>query len=162
MDRFPLPSTVRYAYARNWEPGEKGHKGTDIFAPRNAPVVAVSSGVARRATETKGGRAVYLRTPQGVEYYYAHLASWSAKLQSADSVEVDEGDVLGAVGTSGNAAGRPPHLHFQVKEDGKTIDPFDLLRAVDVNRGKSIQPSSEGPQWGKLAWAVLWWLLTKA
>ena len=134
MDVFPLGEGADYSYQRAWT---SKHHGTDIFASRGQPVVAVSPGHARAATDPKGGKVVYLKADDGWNYYYAHLDSWEPVLAAAGimGVDVDAGSMLGQVGNTGNAKGKATHIHFQAaKPGGGAVDPFDLLRAVDPRR----------------------------
>jgi murein DD-endopeptidase MepM/ murein hydrolase activator NlpD len=103
------------------------HRGIDIFASRGTPIVAVDDGNVRSADDPKGGNAVYLSATDGTSYYYAHLDEYVGSFPRA----VKAGDPIGTVGTSGNAIGKAPHLHFEVhsKDDG-TIDPYPLLIAA--------------------------------
>jgi murein DD-endopeptidase MepM/ murein hydrolase activator NlpD len=149
VDLFPLPADANYSYARAFAPG--GHQGTDIFAPRGTPVVAVERGWARSATDPKGGQVVYLESlelegdPPGPSrvYYYAHLDDILSDIKPTGTM-VQAGHVLGHVGTSGNAQGTDPHLHFQERIDGETRDPYDDLRAVDrkTSGGKPALPAA--------------------
>lgn len=113
----------------------KPHYGIDLQAPKGSPVYPMSPGVVtktnsadtyvppiegRPASGTIGGKNVYISHEDGrVTSYYAHL----------DSVRVSIGDrlefntVIGTVGTTGNAVGTSPHLHWEVKVDGKRWDP---------------------------------------
>ena len=104
--------------------GRRKHGGNDIFAKRGTPVVASVAGTLRSVTGDNVGIGYYLDGDDGVTYYGAHLA----KLTVADG-HVDRGEVIGAVGASGNARGTPPHLHFEVKpRNGASVDPYVLLR----------------------------------
>ena len=104
--------------------GQRRHAGNDIFAKRGTPVVAGVAGTVRRVTGDNVGIGYYLDGDDGVTYYGAHLA----KLTVGDG-PVERGDVIGAVGATGNAKGTPPHLHFEVKPgDGASVDPYKLLR----------------------------------
>lgn len=106
------------------------HQGTDIFAPAGTPVLAVDSGNARAAREARGGNAIYLRAADGVMYYYAHLQEYVGTYPRAVRV----GDVLGLVGTSGNALGGAPHVHFEIHANGVAYNPFPELSRLR-NRG---------------------------
>ncbi|HEX8298291.1 MAG TPA: M23 family metallopeptidase [Rubricoccaceae bacterium] len=107
--------------------GARRHEGVDIFADRGTPAVAAAAGRITRVEETpRGGRVVWLspdRRP--VSLYYAHL---DAQQVSAGE-RVDAGDTLGLVGTTGNAAGTPPHLHFGIYGRGGAVDPGPFVRA---------------------------------
>ena len=111
------------------------HRGTDIFAAIGSALLAVDDGDARAAEDPKGGNVIYLRSDDGTVYYYAHLSSYAGQFPR----RVAAGEVLGAVGTSGNAFGKTPHLHFEVHPNGgDAVDPFPLLVAV-------AQPSPANP-----------------
>lgn len=134
MDRFPLDASVPYTYEDRFN---DTHHGTDILAPAGSPVLAVEKGAAWSDVDNKGGNVAYLIGESGAHYYYAHLQEWALKLQGATRAHpwpVEAGDVIGKVGTSGNAAGRPPHIHFQMKFVGAIgqtqVNPFpDLIMA---------------------------------
>lgn len=88
------------------------HHGIDLFAPSGTPVFAATSGmVVFKGWNQLGGRAVYV-LGEGVLTYYAHLDTWRPGLHWGERVA--RGTRLGTVGTSGNASGTPPHLHFAV------------------------------------------------
>jgi len=93
-------------------PGGRTHHAIDIPAAQGTPVVASADGVIlKTATERLGGRVVYQLSADSMHvYYYAHLARVEATVQNGTRVE--SGDILGTVGTTGNAQG--PHLHFAV------------------------------------------------
>lgn len=103
--------------------GGRTHEGVDIFAARGTPVYAVEAGVAEASTNTLGGQVVYLHADDGDTYYYAHLDFASVN----DGVRIPAGTALGGVGTSGNAAGTPPHLHWEYHPgDGGPVNPYPL------------------------------------
>jgi murein DD-endopeptidase MepM/ murein hydrolase activator NlpD len=89
------------------------HHGDDIFAPLGAPVLAVAEGtVFSVGWNDVGGYRLWLRDRGGNEFYYAHLSAYT-KL-AANGRHVHAGDVLGFVGSTGDAEGTPFHLHFEV------------------------------------------------
>jgi hypothetical protein len=89
------------------------HHGDDIFAPAGAPVLAVAAGTLFSVGWNDiGGRRLWLRDRQGNEFYYAHLSGFS--YLAVEGARVAAGEVLGYVGTTGDAAGTPAHLHFEV------------------------------------------------
>jgi murein DD-endopeptidase MepM/ murein hydrolase activator NlpD len=116
--------------------GQREHEAIDILAPRNTPVVAVEDGtVAKLFTSKAGGITLYQFDPgQQYSYYYAHLERYADGVREGDRVR--RGQVLGYVGTSGNAPKDTPHLHFAVYRltadrhwwQGTPIDPYDILR----------------------------------
>ena len=104
--------------------GRRKHGGNDIFAKRGTPVVATVGGTLRSVKGDNVGIGYYLAGDDGVTDYGAPLA----KLAVGDG-PVDRGEIIGAVGASGNAQGTPPHLHFEVKpRNGASVDPYGLLR----------------------------------
>jgi len=112
------------------------HEAIDILAPRSTPVKAVEGGtIARLFFSQAGGTTVYQFDPSGRYcYYYAHLEGYAPGLKEGDAVR--KGQVLGYVGTSGNAPKNTPHLHFAVFRltadrhwwEGTALDPYDILR----------------------------------
>ena len=105
---------------------DRTHKGQDIFAPRNTPVYSATSGYVWRIGENKlGGNTVWVIGAGGRVYYYAHLERYAEDLKLGDAVTTET--ILGYVGTSGNAKGTPPHLHFGVYTTGGAINPLELF-----------------------------------
>ena len=105
-------SSVRSYFRDPRDGGRREHHGVDIFAPRDTPVLAASSGlVTSVGTNRLGGNVVWVWDPaRRQSQYYAHLSR-----QSVNTGErVDAGDVIGYVGNTGNARGTPPHLHFGI------------------------------------------------
>lgn len=116
--------------------GRRRHEAVDIPAPRGTAVVAVEGGrVLRLHRSGAGGLAVYHLDPTGrYTYYYAHLDGYAPGL--ADGQALRRGDVLGYVGTTGNAPATAPHLHFAVFErtdpkrwwTGRPVNPYAVWR----------------------------------
>ncbi len=112
--------------------GERGHEAVDLMAPRNTPVRAVDDGtVAKLFVSKQGGNTVYQFDPtKHACYYYAHLDGYAPGIEEGQSVA--RGQVLGYVGTTGNAPKNAPHLHFAIFEltseqrwwQGRAIDPY--------------------------------------
>lgn len=111
------------------------HEAMDILAPRHTPVVAVEDGtIARLFLSVAGGTTVYQfdRSNRFV-YYYAHLEGYARGLSEKDRVR--RGQVIGYVGTSGNAPKDTPHLHFAIFKlteerrwwEGTPVDPLPVL-----------------------------------
>lgn len=111
--------------------GGRLHRGVDIFAPAGAAVVAPVSGDVRFDVDRLGGLAFHLWGDDGTYFYGAHLSSFGPA-----SGRVAAGAPLGTVGTTGNAAGTPPHLHFETHPnrrpgDGpRAVNPTDATRAA--------------------------------
>ena len=116
--------------------GGRKHEALDILAPRNTPVKAVEGGtIARLFSSKAGGITIYQFDPSDQYcYYYAHLERYAPGLAEGD--KVGKGQVIGYVGTSGNAPKETPHLHFAIFQlsaakrwwEGTPIDPYDVLR----------------------------------
>ena len=107
-------------------PGDRTHQGIDIFAPRGTAVLSTTRGIVSRVGENSlGGTVVWVLGPAGDRHYYAHLDS-VADIRSGQRIMA--GDVLGTVGTTGNARGTPPHLHYGIyRTSVGAVNPFPLL-----------------------------------
>lgn len=104
------------------------HAGVDIFARRGTPVLSTTRGVVVAVREGGlGGRQVWVMGPGRERHYYAHLDRWRQGLQTGDLV--GPGDPLGTVGTTGNARGTPPHLHYGIYGSEGAYDPLPLFKA---------------------------------
>lgn len=116
--------------------GSRRHQAIDILAPRGTDVLAVEDGkVAKLFTSAAGGLTLYqFDASETFVYYYAHLDSYAPGLKEGSRVQ--KGDVLGAVGTTGNAPKNTPHLHFAISKldpdkrwwGGTALDPFLVWR----------------------------------
>jgi peptidoglycan LD-endopeptidase LytH len=120
-------------FADRRENGNRAHEAVDILAPRNTPVHAVENGTIAKLFFSKGGggNTIYQFDPtERYCYYYAHLERYADGLKNGQSVA--RGDVIGYVGTSGNAPPNTPHLHFAISVlgpkhewwKGQPIDPY--------------------------------------
>ncbi len=127
--RFPVAGEATYTH--DWlfprfGPGWRLHQGTDIFAPRGTPVRSPADGRVRVSRGGLGGLAVYVTESDGTYYYLAHLAGVAEGLADGDPVAV--GQLVGYNGSSGNARGTPPHVHFEVHpQGGGPVDPKPVL-----------------------------------
>jgi peptidoglycan LD-endopeptidase LytH len=123
-------------FAEPRDAGGHRHEAVDILAPRNTPVHAVEDGTIAKLFNSKpGGTTIYQFDPSGrFCYYYAHLELYAPGLHEGQ--RVSRGEVIGYVGTSGNAPPNTPHLHFAVFEldadrhwwKGRAIDPYLIFR----------------------------------
>ncbi len=119
----PAALTDTWGGARS---GGRSHEGIDIFAARGTPVVSATEGiVAKVGTNNLGGNVVWVQGPGREAHYYAHLEAPQPGLASGDRVA--PGDTLGTVGTSGNAAGTPPHLHYGIYTASGATNPYPRL-----------------------------------
>ena len=115
--------------------GIRKHEALDIMAARGTPVVAADDGkIARLFRSIAGGITIYQFDPDGnFAYYYAHLDRYREGLKEGETVK--RGDVIGYVGSTGNAPESAPHLHFTIFElgpekkwwRGKAVNPYPYL-----------------------------------
>lgn len=114
------------------------HQAIDLMRKRGTPVMAVADGVIRKLYRSKsGGISIYM-FDGSKEYcfFYAHLDHYAKNLHEGQ--EVQKGDVIGYVGSTGNARRSAPHLHFAVNLTGPKrlwtggipIDPYPMLLAA--------------------------------
>jgi peptidoglycan LD-endopeptidase LytH len=96
--------------------GERAHNAHDIMAKRGTPVLSADDGrIIRFATSSAGGTTIYATDPdERLVYYYAHLDRYENGIKAG--AVLHKGDVIGYVGSTGNASASAPHLHFQVAE----------------------------------------------
>lgn len=106
----------------------KGLSGLDLAASRGTPVHAVADGVAKVVYDDWMGKLVRIDHGGGLESLYIHLDS----VALADGAIVKAGQTIGTVGATGRSA-TGPHLHFQVRQDGKRQDPQTRLAGLDAN-----------------------------
>lgn len=122
----------------SFEEGRSGgriHQAIDIHAPRGTPVVAVADGTILKLHQGKlGGNSIYHLDADGTtRYYYAHLERYAEGLREGQRVR--QGEVIGYVGDTGNAAPGDFHLHFSVALlrdarrwwEGVNLNPYPLL-----------------------------------
>jgi murein DD-endopeptidase MepM/ murein hydrolase activator NlpD len=135
----PVEGVQRDALVNSFDDPRSGgrrHEALDILAPEGTPVLAVEDGtIARLFESAQGGTTIYQFDPsKQYVYYYAHLSGYAQGLDEGDTVR--RGQVVGYVGTSGNAPKNTPHLHFAIFKmtdekrwwEGTPIDPYEILR----------------------------------
>ena len=126
---MPLENVSKRGIADTWEAPrgtDRRHEGQDIFAPRGTPILSATRGIIYKIGENNlGGQTVSVIGAGGRVYYYAHLDSYARGIEVGDRVTTRT--VLGYVGTTGNAQGTPPHLHFGVYTSGGAINPLPML-----------------------------------
>ena len=115
-------------------PGHR-HEAIDIAARRGARVLAADDGtLVKLFTSVPGGLTIYQFDPDArFAYYYAHLDRYADGLR--EGMQLQRGDLIGYVGTSGNARADAPHLHFAVFRlgperqwwKGEAVNPFGAL-----------------------------------
>ncbi|NRQ43289.1 M23 family metallopeptidase [Rheinheimera sp. YQF-2] len=117
-ERISMP--VAGAVQRDWHPdsfwyepwGSSGvHKGIDIFAHKGTAVTSTTTGIVLYQGEiAKGGKVVLVLGPKWRLHYFSHLNN----INVTGFTAVRSGEVIGSVGDSGNAKGKPPHLHYSI------------------------------------------------
>ena len=121
--KFEPRVTSRYAL-RRLHPilqTTRAHRGVDYGAPTGAPVVAIGNGTVVSATrDNVNGRMVRLWHASGYDSYYLHLSAFAPGIRRG--VRVDQGQTIGAVGSTGLATG--PHLHYGLQKNGTWVDPL--------------------------------------
>jgi peptidoglycan LD-endopeptidase LytH len=134
---IPVKGVSASAVRDTFDEGRVGHthEATDILAPRGTPVLATADGVIRKLFLSKpGGLTIYqFDRTEAYAYYYAHLDRYRDHLK--EGMRVKQGDVIGYVGTTGNAPIDTPHLHFAIFKlgpekrwyEGTAINPYPLL-----------------------------------
>lgn len=134
---IPVKGVERTALRDNFDEkrGGRRHEALDIMAPRGTPVYAVDRGpVAKLFKSEAGGLTVYQFDRDGkYAYYYAHLDRYAEGL--AEGKPLERGDLVGYVGTSGNAPPNAPHLHFTIFRlgpdkkwwKGTAVNPYPYL-----------------------------------
>lgn len=115
--------------------GGRVHEALDIMAPAGTPVLATADGVIEKLFDSdNGGLTIYQFDPtEEWSYYYAHLQRYAPGLAEGDHVK--RGEVIGYVGSTGNASADAPHLHFGIYRlgeekhwwKGKPVNPYPLL-----------------------------------
>lgn len=130
----PVRGVTQKRLTDTWQAARSGgrkHEGIDIFAPRGTPVHSATEGIVMRVgTNRLGGQVVWVLGPGGQRHYYAHLDRFA---DVSRGTRVRAGTVLGYVGTTGNAAGTPPHLHYGIYEASGAINPYPVLRIAGGN-----------------------------
>jgi peptidoglycan LD-endopeptidase LytH len=126
---MPLAEVSKRQIADTWgAPRGTGrtHEGQDIFAPKGTPILSATNGYVYKVGENNlGGQTVSVIGAGGRVYYYAHLDAYAPGVKVGDWVT--SRTVLGYVGTTGNAQGTPPHLHFGIYTSNGAINPLPLL-----------------------------------
>lgn len=129
-------------YTQSRAGGARVHNAIDIMAPHGTPVVAAAPGTVEKLffSDGGGGVTIYVRSDdKRWSYYYAHLQRYAPGLKEGQRVE--RGQVIGTVGSTGNANPEGPHLHFAINRmspdddwhSGDPINPYPLLAGDRVS-----------------------------
>ncbi len=139
---IPVAGVTAAALRDNFFDARTGHvhNAIDIMAPRGTPVLAAVDGTIRKiATSGSGGLTIYeFDRSQELSYDYAHLDRYADGLVEGKAVV--RGEVIGYVGSTGNARSNGPHLHFAIERltptkewwKGEPINPYPILMANGV------------------------------
>jgi murein DD-endopeptidase MepM/ murein hydrolase activator NlpD len=132
IPRWPVEGTTTSPYGlrmRGWTPGL--HHGVDVAAPQGTPIHAMKNGRVEHAGAWGAyGLSVVISHGRNVRSLYAHMSR--IDVQAGDRVR--GGQVIGAVGATGNATG--PHLHFEIWRWGRAEDPVWLLGSFPPPRSR--------------------------
>ncbi len=110
----------------------KMHKGVDFAAPTGTPIYAAGDGVVERASRFSSyGHYVRIRHTSEIKTVYAHLSRYGAGIRSGTRVQ--QGDVIGYVGSTGRSTG--PHLHYEVLVNGDAVNP----QSIDLPSGRQLE-----------------------
>jgi murein DD-endopeptidase MepM/ murein hydrolase activator NlpD len=152
--KIPVPSLLcptdgAVTFWDDWGQPRSGwrvHQGTDIFAPRGTPDVAIADGVAEKRIGGLGGNTIWLYTDDGNAYYYAHLDGFAGSFDANNQRRVVKGEVIGYVGNTGNAAGGPTHTHFEIRpQNVGPVNPYPMLKQMCAVQGGFVAPPPDPP-----------------
>jgi peptidoglycan LD-endopeptidase LytH len=119
--------------------GRRVHQAIDIMRPEGTPLYACIDGFVEQVSNSRlGGLAIYLSDATGKHrFYYAHLSAYAEDL--VEGMPVLRGQLIGYVGSTGNARATGPHLHFQILQARRAVNPFPVLRHVVDSGVQSVQ-----------------------
>jgi murein DD-endopeptidase MepM/ murein hydrolase activator NlpD len=101
---------------------KRAHKGIDYAAPTGTPIRTVGDGVVEFASTQRGyGNVIEIKHRDGKSTLFAHLS----RIDVTKGQKVEQGDIIGAVGSTGFSTG--PHLHFEFRIDGEHRDPLTIV-----------------------------------
>lgn len=135
------------------------HQGLDMFAERGTPVVASADGViSQKVVDPRmSGLGIEITDARNTQYFYAHLDRFARGMRVGARVHL--GQVLGYVGNTGDAAGGPTHLHFEIQPNGVPEPPMPIVDnwlTIAIDRattlyeqrtGRAYTPSASLPLW---------------
>ena len=119
----------------------KMHKGVDFAAPTGTPIYAGGNGIVEYVGRNGGyGKYIRIRHNNGYKTAYAHLSNYKKGISKG--VRVNQGEVIGYVGSTGNSTG--PHLHYEIIYQNKHINPLKLkLPSGKILEGKELERFKE-------------------
>lgn len=117
----PVPGALGDGFGAPREGGRK-HAGVDLLSGMGTPIHAAAAGrVSVMAWRGGYGNAVFIDHGNGLQTRYAHQSKFATRV----GANVNAGDVIGYVGSTGNSSG--PHLHFEVWLNGRAVDPLQYI-----------------------------------
>jgi peptidoglycan LD-endopeptidase LytH len=123
--KCPVPGAK---FTNDWgqsRSGGRSHTGTDMLAPRGTPILAPFAGTALQKSSSRGGLSIYLKAPDGLQIFGAHLSSYGT------AGNVKAGAIIGYVGNTGNASGAAPHLHIEIyPKKGAKTNPYLVMKKI--------------------------------
>ena len=131
----PVKGTVTSGFGPRWG---RNHEGLDIAAPSGTPIRAAECGVVSFAGVQSGyGNMVCVKHSSRFETCYAHMTNYAV----SQGQRVNQGDVIGYVGCTGNCTG--PHLHFETRVDGTARDPRPYLGGSSVPGAPTVKAAAK-------------------
>lgn len=125
--QYAFPSGAPYSFSNDWGAPRRGHthQGNDILAPMGTPAYAVIGGTVGSSYGGSAGLWITLNGDDGNAYWYMHMQNVTA------SGRVSTGQQIGTVGNTGNAAGGPAHIHFELHPGGGgAVNPYYFLTSI--------------------------------
>lgn len=114
------------------------HEGIDFGVPEGTPVLAAQSGTVIKAyTSRSYGNVIYIMGDDGTETRYAHLSVMSVQ----EGNRINQGQVIGLSGNTGISTG--PHLHFEVRKDGRPVDPTQMIGVTQETATAGREPGQQ-------------------
>lgn len=136
--------------------GGRSHQGIDIMAPRwSQAVSAVHGRVESISTGSRSGKSLWISGADGRSYFYAHLEEWAEGVRRGTRVR--PGDLVGYVGNSGNAIHTPPHLHFEIRDRRRIVNPYYELANARPVEPSQVRVASAGRESspGRSLWQII-------
>ena len=118
----PLYGELVRVYDAPEDPYAPGHRGVDVSAPLGFPVRASAPGVVSFAGSVAGNRTVTVDHGGGLLTSYSYLGALSV----AKGAAVEQGEIVGTIGTGHPGSSLPPHVHLSARRDGFYFDPMEL------------------------------------
>ena len=121
---MPVKSAFRFTsgYGQRWG---RAHQGIDMAGPVGTPIFATGDGVVTYAGWQRGyGNLIKIQHELGTETRYGHLSKIRVKVGQ----KVSRNSLIGDMGNTGRSTG--PHLHYEVRVDGKAVNPMSFIKAA--------------------------------